>query len=104
MLLNIFLTAENILQEKRLLEKAAIIKRFQYSHLDKKLKVQTGIAKDQYQGFDKFYAFNKTVANDKRNNSDNINFNKFNISDEEFFELSTDTTCKHLMLVFHQKK
>ena len=42
-----FLTGEDVLPEKGLLEKAATIKRFEYSPLGKELKKQTDIAKDQ---------------------------------------------------------
>ena len=43
-----FLTGKYVLTEKDLLEKAATIKRFEYSLLGSELKEQTGIAKDQY--------------------------------------------------------
>ena len=36
-------------------EKAATLKRFEYSILDKELKAQTDIAKKQYQGLNKFF-------------------------------------------------
>ena len=38
-------------QKKDLLEKVATMKRFQCSQLDKELKAQTGITKDQYNFF-----------------------------------------------------
>ena len=40
-----FLTGQEVLLEKRLLEKAATIKRFEYSPLGSELKKQTDIAK-----------------------------------------------------------
>ena len=40
-----FLTGKDVLPEKELLEKAATIKRFEYSALSKELKAQTVIAK-----------------------------------------------------------
>ena len=43
-----FLTGKDVLQEKDFLEKAAIIKTFEYSALGSELKKQTDIAKDQY--------------------------------------------------------
>ena len=49
-----FLTSEDVLQEKGILEKAATIKRFKYSPLSnelKKNKKQMDIAKDQYKLF-----------------------------------------------------
>ena len=42
-----FLTGKDVLPEKDLLEKAATMKRFEYSPLDNELKAQTGVAKDQ---------------------------------------------------------
>ena len=46
-----FLTGEDVLPEKGLLEKAATIKRFEYSPFESELKKQTGIAQKQYQRF-----------------------------------------------------
>ena len=43
-----FLTDKEVLPEKKLLEKAAAIKRFKYWPLVSKLKNQTSIAKNQY--------------------------------------------------------
>ena len=47
------LTGKDVLPEKGLLEKAAIIKRFEYSPLGSELKRQTDIAKKQYQELEK---------------------------------------------------
>ena len=44
-----FLTDKDVLLEKELLEKAATVRRFGYSPLDKELKAQTEIAKKKYQ-------------------------------------------------------
>ena len=44
-----FLTGEDVLPEKDLLEKAATMKRFEYSSLGKDLKKQTSAAEKQYQ-------------------------------------------------------
>ena len=44
-----FLTGEDVLPEKDLLEKAATMKRFEYSSLGKDLKKQTSVAEKQYQ-------------------------------------------------------
>ena len=41
-----FLTTKDVLPEKDLLEKAAAMKRFEYSSLGKELKAQTDIAKN----------------------------------------------------------
>ena len=54
-------------QEKKLLEKAATMKKSEYSPLGKKLKVPTDIAKKQYQRLDKIYEFDETInKNDKK--------------------------------------
>ena len=44
-----FLTEKVVLPKKDLLEKAAAIKRFEYSLLGKELKRQTNVAEKQYQ-------------------------------------------------------
>ena len=46
-----FLINKDVLSEKELLEKAAIIKRFEYSSLGKELKAQNGVAKDWWKLF-----------------------------------------------------
>ena len=43
--MNFFLTGKDVLPEKALLEKAAVIKRFKYFPLSKELKPETDIAK-----------------------------------------------------------
>ena len=50
---------KDVLPEKDLLEKAATIKRFEYSYLTKKLNAQTDIARKQYQKLDDTYKFDK---------------------------------------------
>ena len=52
------MSGKSVLLEKHLLEKAATLKRFEYSRLDKELKAQTDIAKKQYQGLDKAFISN----------------------------------------------
>ena len=55
-----FLTGKDVLPEKKdLLEKAAAIKRFEYSPLGKELKKQTSVAEEQYQNFDNVFEYNK---------------------------------------------
>ena len=55
-----FLTGKDVLLEKKdLLEKAAAIKRFEYSPLGKELKNQTSVAEEQYQNFDNVFESNK---------------------------------------------
>ena len=59
-----FLTGEDVLPEKEVLEKVAIIKRFKYSPLRRQLEKQNGIAKDQCESFkDKMNAFNNKNRN-----------------------------------------
>ena len=50
-----FLTSKDVLREKDLLEKATIIKRFEYSLLSKELEKQTCLAKKKYQSFSKIF-------------------------------------------------
>ena len=54
-----FLAGKDILRGKDLLEKAATMKRFEYSLLGKELKVQINIAKKQHQKLDNDYKFGK---------------------------------------------
>ena len=49
-----FLTGKDVLAERDLLERSAIMKRFEYSRFGNELKTQIDIAKKQYQGLDKF--------------------------------------------------
>ena len=58
-----FLTSEDVLQEKDMLEKAATIKRFEYSPLCVESKKQTDIAEKEYQILDKFFSCNKENKN-----------------------------------------
>ena len=50
-----FLTGKYVLPEKDLLERAAELKRYEYSLLGKELKKQTSVAEKQYQNFDKVF-------------------------------------------------
>ena len=50
-----FLTGKDILSEKDLSEKAAIIKRFKNSPLSKEVKKQTGVPEKHYQGLNKVF-------------------------------------------------
>ena len=56
-----FLTGKDILPEKDLLEKAATLKRFEYSQSSKEIKTQTDIAKEQYQRLDNIFELDKTI-------------------------------------------
>ena len=58
---------QDVLPEEELLQKAATIKRFEYSPLGSQLKIQTDIVKKkkQYETLDKVYKFNeKKIKND----------------------------------------
>ena len=94
-----------------MLEKAATIKRFEYSAVHSELKKQTDtakkqtqITKEQNQRLEKVFAFNITALNKNLENSDlaynSFNFNKCSISDEDFKELSDNTKYKHLQKIF----
>ena len=52
-------------KQKKLLEKAATIKRFEYSPLGKELNAQTDIAKKQYQKLDHKYESEKVIKKEK---------------------------------------
>ena len=51
----------------RLLEKDATIKRFEHLPLVSELKKQTGIVKNQYQGLDKVFEFDKKKDDERIN-------------------------------------
>ena len=56
-----FLTGKDVLPKKYLLEKATIMKRFEYSPFNKELKAQTDFAKKQYQKLDDTYKVEKII-------------------------------------------
>ena len=58
------MTGLDVLPEKELFEKAAAIKRFEYSPLGKELKKQTSVAEKQYQNFDNVFECDK-IEEDK---------------------------------------
>ena len=69
-------------QKKNLLEKTATMIRFEYSPLRKELKVQTDIAKKQYQKLDDAFEFDKIIKKEKPtlkkyNRSNLINDSKY---------------------------
>ena len=53
------MTGKDVLPKKDLLEKAATIKRFEYSPLGKELKKQTNVAEKQYKKFANVFESNK---------------------------------------------
>ena len=60
------MTDNDVLPGKDLLEKAATIKKFEYSPLDKELNAQTDTAKKQYQKLDNTFEFDKTIKKGKK--------------------------------------
>ena len=63
------MTGKDVLPEKDLLEKAAAIKRFEYSLLGRELKKQTSVAEKQYQKFDSAFESNKDEDKSKNKRS-----------------------------------
>ena len=61
-----FLTGKDVIPEKDLIEKAATMKIFEYLHLGKELKAQTGIAKKQYQKLGNTYKYVKIIKKQKQ--------------------------------------
>ena len=53
-----FLTGKDVLPEKELVEKAAALKRFEYSPLGKELKAQNSAAEKWYRKLDKVFESN----------------------------------------------
>ena len=60
-----FLSSKDVLSEKDLLEKAATIKRLEYSPLGKELSAQADMAKKQYQKLDDTYEFDNIIKKEK---------------------------------------
>ena len=67
-----FLTGKDVLPEKELLEKAAKMKKLEYSSLGKKLKARTDIAKKQYQKLDNTFEFDKIIKKENYSKSNLI--------------------------------
>ena len=55
------MTGKDVLPEQDLLEKAAAIKRFEYSLLGKELEKQNIVAENQYQKFDNSLEFDNAI-------------------------------------------
>ena len=70
------MTVRDVLPEKELLEKAARIKRVEYSPLGKELKSQTDTGKKQYQRLDNTFEFDKTIKREKKTDQ---NYSKSNL-------------------------
>ena len=82
------LTGKNVLPEKHLPEKAATMKRLEYSRFSTKLKAKTDTAKKEYQGLDNVFISNK----DNQNVNDVLfkkekNKVKSNLQQNEFLQL-----------------
>ena len=56
-----FGNSKSALARKHFIEKAAALKRFQYSPLGKELKAQTDITKKQFQKLNDTFEFDKTI-------------------------------------------
>ena len=65
------MTGKDVLPEKDLLEKAATLKRFEYSPLGKELKMQTSVGEKQHQSFDKIFNHEEPVKIKKRRTVNN---------------------------------
>ena len=94
-------------QKKDLLEKAATLKRFEYSLIRKELKSQTDIEQKQYQRLDNTYEFDKLIKKEQptlgkcsKSNviyNSNYNFYKYYCDSKKIDNLSLNS--KHLFLV-----
>ena len=104
------MTGKDILPEKYLLEKAAVIKRFEYSPLGKELKKQTSVSEKQYQKLDNLIESNekedKTKNKSSRAKSNLVNKNYFSFykycNIKEFAKCSIDSKQNDLK-VFKNK-
>ena len=90
-----FLTGKDVLSEKDFLEKAAVIKRFEYSPLGKALKKQTSVAEKQYQ---KFYNAFESNKNEKDKTKSKRNCAKSSLVYNNYFTFykTNITTLKNL--------
>ena len=66
------MTGKDVLPEQDLLEKAAAIKRFEYSLLGKELEKQTRVAENQYQKFDNSLEFDNAIKKPPQNMKNTI--------------------------------
>ena len=102
------MTCEGVLPEKRILEKAGTIKRFEYSPLDSVLRKQSGIAKRQYQGLDKIYGFEEKCLSESLKKKNRMlkqwKRKKYNTSQIEFMAINIDFTNTISSLLFNRVK
>ena len=66
------MTGKVVLPEQDLLEKAAAIKRFEYSLLGKELEKQNIVAENQYQKFDNSLEFDNAIKKPPQNMKNTI--------------------------------
>ena len=66
------MTGKDVLPEQDLLEKAAAIKRFEYSLLGKELEKQNIVAENQYQKFDNSLEFDNAIKKPPQNMKNTI--------------------------------
>ena len=104
---------QDFIPEKNLPEKAAAIKRFEYSSLGKELEAQTDIAKKQYQGLDKAFISNKDNKNvnesffkkEKKKYKSNLIYNKLSFysynDDKKFDSLSFKSKYFYLLRFYN---
>ena len=62
-----FLNGLGVLSERKLLEKACTIKKFEYSPVGTEFRKQTSVAEKQYQKLDKVFEPNKKGNNETKN-------------------------------------
>ena len=103
------MAGQDFIPEKNLPEKAAAIKRFEYSSLGKELEAQTDTAKKQYQGLDKAFISNKDNKNvneslfkkEKKKYKSNLIYNKLSFysynDDKKFDSLSFKSKYFYLL-------
>ena len=103
------MAGQDFISEKNLPEKAAAIKRFEYSSLGKELEAQTDIAKKQYQGLDNAFISNKDNKNvneslikkEKKKYKSNLIYNKLSFysynDDKKFDSLSFKSKYFYLL-------
>ena len=104
------MTGKDVLPEKDLLQKVTIMKRIDYSNLDKELKAQTDTAKKQYQKLNDTYEFNKiikkekpTLKNYRKSNltyNANHTFDKYHCDSKKFNNLSSKSKYSLLVKFF----
>ena len=108
-----FLTGKDVLPEE-LLEKALVLKGFEYSPLGSELKKQTSVAEKQYEGLNKLFKSDKkekpvTIKKEKpaiTRKSELIYDRKFSFSDyfyiKEYYDLSFTKKYDKLLSFYHQ--